>query len=235
MKYRLETAHYLWDTLLDPGTEIGDGTQYPIGHGFVPSSGMTPLDAEAEKLSAQHRKPGWGTAPEDRLPLTGDIHPVYPSPNNNNAQPIIPPPLEHLTRPNDMRPGEPQRQDPRLTDALAAENDRLNAIRANEEAEKRAREVPGPSGVSADGFNKGPRMADVKSVPGQGPAPKATTAPGQGPAPARKPGEPVKPPAPPSNQVPRNTAGVVPESSDGQFTDLDKNDKPVEDKDKNKK
>lgn len=203
MKFRLESDH-TWpgDVYLAAGTEVGDDTDYPFYDGQQPSSAMTPLDKQAEELLNRVRadKPHWGVAPEERLPISGDNHPVYKSPQAS-SQPIIPPPLEQLTRPNDLRPGEPSRVDPRMAEALAAENDRQMAIKANEDVKNRTGE----------------------KAPGQGPeAPKFSGIAGQGQAP--------KPPAPASQAVPRNTSGVVPESTDGRPVDLSKDSKESKDK-----
>lgn len=234
MKYELETQHFLWDQLLEPGTLIGDDTPYPIPDGFAPSASMKPLDQEAVDLSNRtgRDKQNWGR-PEENL----EIAPVKANPNvgtfapnastiNRNNQPTIPPLLEQLTRPNDMRPSEGMspRPNPLLDKALqeqnermAAENDKRMADEANRQAALRTADSPNkPAGVTETIGRPAPETA-----PGQGPGakPNAAQAPGQGPAkttPAAKSGAP-KPPAPPSNEVPRNTSGVVPESSDGKF------------------
>jgi len=51
-KYRLNSQHF-WagDMLLEPGTIVGEGTQYPLDG--PPSLNMTPLDPEAEEEVAK--------------------------------------------------------------------------------------------------------------------------------------------------------------------------------------
>lgn len=207
MKYRLEVDHYLYDHYLEAGTEIGDGTSFPLPEDFVPSASMLPLDDEAKAFTdkiRKERKGYWGR-PEDALPMrVGDNHPIEGvSGQRSNPQPIIPPPLEHLTHPNTLRPGEPPKVNPLLQKALEdqnAENDRIMAERANQAAQERADSMPKPAGVREE-FKHHP-------VPGQGPTRGASTIPGQGPA-----------KRPPSKEVPRNTSGLVLESPDGERKD----------------
>lgn len=213
MKYLLETDHAFYDHYLEAGTEIGDGTPYLLPEGFVPSAAMKPLDDEAKALTdkvRESKKGHWGR-PEDALPLRlapGDSHPIEGIPGHrSNAQPIIPPPLEHLTHPNTLKPGEPPKVNPLLADALEKqreENDKVMAERANEAAKARSDAVPKPAGVTED-FKS-------HSAPGQGPAKAPSTIPGQGPAKR----EPMKANPPPSKEVPRNTAGLVPENDTGE-------------------
>lgn len=234
MRYELETQHFLWDQLLEAGTLIGDDTPYPIPDGFAPSASMKPLDQEAVDLSNRTRqgKENWGR-PEENL----EIKPVRANPNtgtfganpstvNRNNQPIIPPPAEHELRPNTMRPSDGMSPviSKEENERRAAENDKKMAEEANRQAELRAENSPNkPAGVSEV---IGKSAGEV--APGQGPAPKpnAAQAPGQGPATAKPAANPAKPasPAPPSNQVPRNTSGVVPESDDGKFKVPEKKD-----------
>lgn len=85
MKWRLEAAHHIDEQVLDPGTIIGDDTQWPyramkddlkigrkVGDALPPSTNMTPMDEEAR---AAWRKV-YGDEPIDRdpfksVPLTG--------------------------------------------------------------------------------------------------------------------------------------------------------------------
>lgn len=85
MKWRLEAAHHIDEQVLDPGTIIGDDTQWPyramkddpkigrkVGDPLPPSTNMTPMDEEAR---AFWRKV-YGDEPIDRdpfksVPLTG--------------------------------------------------------------------------------------------------------------------------------------------------------------------
>lgn len=234
MRYELETQHYLWDQLLEPGTIIGDDTPYPLPDGFAPSASMRPLDQAATDLSNEtgRNKQNWGR-PEENLeikavtPSNSGSFGSAPSTVNRNNQPIIPPPLEHLMRPNDMRPNEglSARSNPLVDKAvqeqnerIAAENDKRMAEQANLESQKRTDNSPNkPHGVTEQIGRPAPEVA-----PGQGPGakPNAAQAPGQGPA--SKPAGAPKPPAPPSTQVPRNTGGVVPESDDGKFKEPEK-------------
>lgn len=222
MKFRLTAPHIYQDQYLEEGVEIGTDTAYPIYEGYVPPSCVEPLNDEATEFIARMAsdKPHWGR-PEEALKIVpdaepgvmagaGDYHPVTKSPQANQ-QPIIPPPLEHLTRPNDLKPGEPSRVDPRLAEALAADNDRRMAEEAN-------RQAAAKTGTPV------PKMTPA-NLPGQGPAPKPPSAPGQGPAPKQPvtKAEDVKPPKPTGN-TPRNTAGLVPENPDGEFKDLSKKD-----------
>lgn len=62
MKYRLAEQHYMYDQVLEPGTEIGDDTPFPHrapkddlrtgrkrGDRLPPSRAMIPMDDEAKK------------------------------------------------------------------------------------------------------------------------------------------------------------------------------------------
>jgi hypothetical protein len=225
MRYELETQHYLWDQLLEPGTIIGDDTEYPLPDGFAPSASMKPLDDAAQELSNKtgKEKQNWGR-PEENLEIKPNTVSNVGrfeggSTINRNNQPVIPPPLEHLTRPNTMRPNEglSERTNPLVMEALEkqnAENDKRMAEEANRQSAERAANSPNkPFGVTESaGPGQGPRPTAQQNLPGQGPSTKsANQAPG-----ARPPGQAPKPPAPASKEVPRNTGGVVPESSDGQ-------------------
>lgn len=227
MRYRLESDAVFQDQLLEAGTEIGDGTPYPIPDHWAPGSYMQPLDDEAKALTqetAKH-KMNWGRPPEETLPIgpaTGNVNPIVGSSINRNAQPTIPPPLEHLTSPSDRKPHElGPRQNPLVEKALreqneriAAENDKRMATEANQTADTKSK-ANLPAGVTVENRGADAKAPD-KPLPGQGPAPKTATAqglPGQGPA-ARK------PPAPPSGEVPRDQAGsVTPSSETGQHKD----------------
>lgn len=229
MRFKLETDHFLWDSLVEAGTEIGDGTQYPIPDGFAPSASMEPLDDEAKALSTRtgEGKLNWGR-PEENLPVSpraGNTNPVVGTSINRQAQPIIPPPLEHLTHPSDRKPHElGPRQNPLVEKALREQNERIaaeNDARMAEEANRQADEKSKanlPKGVTVDNRGADAR-ANAQPLPGQGPASKTPTqsgVPGQGPGPKPAP----KPPAPPSEQVPRDQAGsVTPSSETGQHKD----------------
>lgn len=213
------------DQHLEAGTEIGDDTPYPIPDGWAPGAYMEPLDDEAKWLTqetAKHKQ-NWGRPPEEGLPIgprSGDHHPIIGTSVNRTEQPIIPPPMEHLTRPNDMRPHERgPRPNPLVEEALrqqnerlAAENDKRMAEEANRTADEKSREKL-PPGVTVS--NTGAQAkAPTTQLPGQGPAPKPSVAPGQGP------GQKPKPPSPPSAQVPRDQAGsLTPSSPDGKHQD----------------
>lgn len=164
MRYRLETQHSIWDMLLDEGTEIGDGTKFPVPSDFVPSAAMTPLDDEAKERCKEvaKEKVNWARFPEDNISLQANIHPIQNPSIYRPEAPIIPPPQDHLTHPNSMKPGDV----PKTLEEIAAENDKKMAIAANERAQELADAFPKPPGVSE----------------GQGPRPKPTDAPGQGPA-----------------------------------------------------
>lgn len=244
MKFVLDAEHFLWnDELVPAGTEIGDDTGYPIPDGWAPSAAMTPLDDEAKALikeTAKHKQ-NWGR-PEEGLPLklTGDQHPFEaPTTINRTNQPIIPPPLEHVTRPNDQRPNEAPRLDPitenalkatqeriAKTDADRAEDDKRMAVEANRMAlertqgndPKRSFQMSGskPPEV-APGQGPAPKTAAQSGVPGQGPGPKLMSTPAKG--------TDAKPPAPPSAQVPRDTQGLTPTSESGEHVDPTKEEK----------
>lgn len=85
MRWRLETAHYIDDQVLAPGTLVGDDTDHPyvftkpdarlnrkVGEPMPPSTGMTPMDEEAREV---FRKKFGGDIPErdplKAIPLTG--------------------------------------------------------------------------------------------------------------------------------------------------------------------
>lgn len=164
MRYRLETQHSIWDMLLDEGTEIGDGTRYPIPDDFVPSAAMIPLD-DAAKERVREISAGrlnWGR-PEDNIPIVPLEAKIYGPSVIRQPQPTIPPLIEQLTHPNTLKPGDSPID---LAEAIAAENDKKMAVMANENARALADAFPKPAGVSE----------------GQGPAPKPVEAPGQGPA-----------------------------------------------------
>ncbi len=78
MRFRLDTAHYFpGDIYLNEGTEIGDGTDYPIPDGWRPPASAVPLDAEAKTLYKDTGKdrPHWTDIPEENIP----IHPNAPA------------------------------------------------------------------------------------------------------------------------------------------------------------
>lgn len=220
MRFLLENDHAIYDQVLPAGTTIGDDTPYPIYDGFAPSAAMAPLDDEAKKLSNEtgKNKQNWGR-PEENLPIriSGDNHPIIGNTTNRNAQPIIPPPMEHLTHPTDMKPQthHSSQVSPIVRDMLAdeadrirAENDKRMAEQANAESDARSK-ANAPHGVTVDNTGANAR------APGQGPASKVSTAPGQGnnPRPTTAP----KSPTEPSNQVPRDNDKLTPSSETGKF------------------
>lgn len=167
MKFELETEHYLWDNHLGPGTIIGDDTPYPLPNGFAPSASMKPLDKGAEDLVVRtaKNKINWGRpdlnipiAPSNGSPRVA----AYPG-NAQNAQPTIPPPMEHLTHPTDMRPGEPARVSPVIEQALREENERLAAKRDEDMAKK----------ANEDIAKKTPKPPSTFTPPGMTPKPPA--------------------------------------------------------------
>jgi len=52
-RYRLLSEHYINDTLLEAGVEIGDGTMFPFSG--PPSHEMEGCDPESEKLALAKR------------------------------------------------------------------------------------------------------------------------------------------------------------------------------------
>jgi hypothetical protein len=164
MKYELETQHYLWDQLLEPGTLIGDDTVFPIPEGFAPSASMKPLDDAARELTNRtaSKKENWGR-PEEGLPISpvqnnSGIFVAGPGAGtiNRNPQPIINGPVSLAN-----------------AELIAAENDKRMAEEANAASTKRAAESPNkPAGVSEEMLGQGPKAATAQtqhSLPGQGP------------------------------------------------------------------
>lgn len=178
MRYRLETEHYLWDHLLAPGTEIGEGTNFQLPENFRPSASMTPLDKEAADVVVEMKRnrPYWGRpdAALERI-VTGDMHPGdnHPVTTTRPHQPIIPPPLEHLMRPNTMRPGDRENDIADLLTPLAkaelgkreeerAKKDAEDAAKANEAAEtiSKAAEAKKPTPPRPPGQASPPKTLD---------------------------------------------------------------------------
>lgn len=100
MKYRLDAQHYYLDMLLEPGTEVGDGTSFPwrdkTGHPLDPSVSMTPLDEEAKR--AVKAKFGTGLPERDptkAIPLQGTGSAVKVPPIIAPAKPPLTPQQEH--------------------------------------------------------------------------------------------------------------------------------------------
>lgn len=83
MKYRLAEQHYMYDQVLEPGTEIGDDTSFPHrapkddprtgrkrGDRLPPSRAMIPLDDEAKKdFKAKFGEEAPGFDPTMDIPL----------------------------------------------------------------------------------------------------------------------------------------------------------------------
>jgi hypothetical protein len=68
-RYRLTERAYIADRVLEPGTEIGSGTEIPFSG--IPGPYMEPLDAAA-KAAVEAASKDWGTRdPIASLPLTG--------------------------------------------------------------------------------------------------------------------------------------------------------------------
>ena len=114
MKWRLETPHHIDEQVLEPGTLIGDDTQWPykatkadpkikraVGDHLPPSTNMTPMDEEAR--DAWRKK--FGDEPLNRdpfksVPLTGDGN--SPMVRGPAATPQPEPP-----KPVNQKPAEP--------------------------------------------------------------------------------------------------------------------------------
>lgn len=103
MKWRLELPHHIDEQVLEPGTIIGDDTQWPfralkadpkigrkVGDSLPPSTAMTPLDDEARKaFETKFGKDAPERDPLAAIPLTGapDAPKVRPPGYSPQAQP----------------------------------------------------------------------------------------------------------------------------------------------------
>jgi len=98
MRFRLLAVHYIDDRLLEPGTEVGDGTsvpfRYPDGKMRLPSTEMEGVDEEgrAAVAAVQSRS----------FPLFTDLNATLPlDPNANVSDPMPGDPTAVVVDPTD--------------------------------------------------------------------------------------------------------------------------------------
>lgn len=179
MKFRLTQPHIINDAQVEIGTVIGDDTGYPMKNEkgerlIVPSANMEPLDDEAKQVYGDIRKAKaeqgitWGSPLEDiPIRVAGASPPVQGQHINRSPQPIIPSPIEHLTHPTDLRPGEQPglKVSPEAltaaADARNAERDKLEAVKSNEKQDSEQKD----------------RLGDKSSTSVMGEVPTGTTRP----------------------------------------------------------
>lgn len=99
MKWKLNTAHYINDALLEEGTIVGDDCQHnfngPDGKMYRPSLNMEPADAEAEAYLKEHpRKFDGKSIPTEilqppRMPTAGQrVGGLGPKPDASKAEKV---------------------------------------------------------------------------------------------------------------------------------------------------
>lgn len=99
-RYRLDADHYLYDRIVEKGTEVGEGTQYILPEDFPPSANMTPLNEAAEEAIREYaagRSENWGRRPDENIPIRGEYIPAaVPPVKKMPAAPkkAVPPPPE---------------------------------------------------------------------------------------------------------------------------------------------
>lgn len=149
MKYRLDTQHYHQDKLLEPGTEVGDDTDFPWrdakGHPLPPSLQMTPLDDEAKRLYRDwHESDEPQRDPTHAIPIQGTGDSVRSPPA---VRPGVPtnPAARPATNPNPPVGATPPKPAPEV------------------------RGAPGATPPTATTSAAGPKVGDNK--PAEGPKP----------------------------------------------------------------
>lgn len=237
MKFRLTAPLATSVSVIDEGTEIGDGTPFPMkqtddkGQVMKDSAGnerwliplgsnMYPLDDEAKALYDKTREAKgeqWGRPLDERI----DVLPAAASRQGWVEQPPIPGPLEHFMSPNDQKPGERAQSANEVvaralgnatTDEQRAENDKVMAQRANAEAERKGQEAR-ESSASMSQARSGP--SSVQPTNTSAPRAQSTPQTGSPPRPASTTASPPKPADKPADANKTASPATKPDSNKG--------------------